>query len=237
MTIDDRRMTSPLSTAIVHSSIVARQSTIPSSSTPASARPAMSRSRWNSAPTACCSTPASPTPRTRCRMAHRDEGRVRSGLSRRTRGPHREEDVRERIEPVGRDDYAHSRRVNATAKPRPLVAGYAHSHRDDRHREHKSRTASRHSGKSNTNPDSSNRVGTTRRLFRISPVSVRMSTAPISNIHLVAGNPIFGRMPPPALTHAFRNARMNSALGSGFGDARLTGRTTHRARSASTPRG
>ena len=69
---------------------------------------------------------------------------------------------------------------------------------------------------SKAKPRSSSRPGTTRRLFRTSSVSVRRKNAPISSIHRVAGRPT--RAP-----QASRSARMNSALGSGFGAARLTG--------------
>jgi len=59
-------------------------------------------------------------------------------------------------------------------------------------------------------------VETTRRLFRISSVSVRMASAPISSIQLVAARP--KRAP-----HALRSVRMNSAFGSGCGAATMTG--------------
>jgi len=58
-------------------------------------------------------------------------------------------------------------------------------------------------------------VETTRRLFRISSVSVRIASAPISSIQFVAARP--KRAP-----HASRSVRMNSAFGSGCGAATLT---------------
>src|SRR5436190_1988448 len=72
-----------------------------------------------------------------------------------------------------------------------------------------------HSGKSKRKPASMSRRGMTRRLFKISSVSVRWKNAAISNIHLVAGKPI--RAPQAA-----RSAAMNAAWGSGQGEARLT---------------
>ena len=57
--------------------------------------------------------------------------------------------------------------------------------------------------------------GVTRRLFRISSVSVRMKTAPTSSIHRLAGKPM-------GVAHAFLKSRMNSAFGKGFGDAMFT---------------
>ncbi len=66
--------------------------------------------------------------------------------------------------------------------------------------------APRQSGYVNLKPCSSNRAGTTRRLFRMSSVSVRMKTAPISSIHLFAGR-------PKGTPQASRSIRMNSALG------------------------
>ena len=53
-------------------------------------------------------------------------------------------------------------------------------------------------------PNSSSRPGTTRRLLRISSVSVRMKKAPSSSIHFVAGS-------PTGTPTAARNARMKSA--------------------------
>jgi hypothetical protein len=85
-----------------------------------------------------------------------------------------------------------------------------------RHLLHRSRAASVHAGKWKLNPDSCSLRGTTRRLFKINSVSVRMKTAPISNIHDVAGSP--NRIP-----HASRRVRMNSALVTGYGAARLIG--------------
>src|SRR5713226_2027013 len=83
-------------------------------------------------------------------------------------------------------------------------------------RRHKSVAASGQVGNWNTNPDWSNRPGITRRLFSTNSDSVRKKKAPISSIHLVAGK-------PKPISHAARRVRMNSALGIGFGEARLTG--------------
>ena len=85
--------------------------------------------------------------------------------------------------------------------------------RDDR--AHRSRAASRHSGYLKSKPCSSSRAGTTRRLLRISSVSVRMNKAPSSSIHVVEERPI--RAP-----HARRSSRMNSAFGRGSGAAMFT---------------
>src|SRR3954467_3055569 len=52
------------------------------------------------------------------------------------------------------------------------VSGYCLP-RSSRHSRHRSVAASDHVGKRNSNPDSSNRPGTKRRLFRINSVSVR----------------------------------------------------------------
>lgn len=65
------------------------------------------------------------------------------------------------------------------------------------------------------NPCSRSLAGTTRRLLRISSVSVRMKIAPISSIHSRAGR-------PNGTPYASRSWRMNSAFGSGFGDATFT---------------
>lgn len=68
---------------------------------------------------------------------------------------------------------------------------------------------------SNLNPYSSSLRGTTRRLLRMSSVSVRMSTAPISSIQFRAGN-------PNGTPYASRSRRMKSAFGRGLGDATFT---------------
>jgi len=80
----------------------------------------------------------------------------------------------------------------------------------------KSEAASDHIGNWKMKPDCNNRPGTTRRLFRISSVSVRRKKAPTSSIHLAADRPNF-------IPHAARRVAMNSALGTGLGEARLTG--------------
>src|SRR5439155_633294 len=82
-------------------------------------------------------------------------------------------------------------------------------------RAQRSRAASSQDAKRNVNPLLSNRVGTTRRLFRINSLSVRMRKLPSSTIHVVAGKP----SDAPA---ARRSVRMKSALPSGNGDVMFT---------------
>src|SRR5277367_1889291 len=78
----------------------------------------------------------------------------------------------------------------------------------------KSQAAEGQSGKRNWKPVANSRPGTTRRLFRTSADSVRISHVPISMSHSGLGNP--KRMP-----HAWRRDRIKSPLGSGWGEARL----------------
>ncbi len=86
-------------------------------------------------------------------------------------------------------------------------------------RSHSSLAALFHFGNSNSNPDLSNRVGMTRRLFRTSSVSVFMKNAPTASCHSNAGS-------PKGMPYASRKIRMNSLFGKGFGDAMLTGPET-----------
>jgi len=62
--------------------------------------------------------------------------------------------------------------------------------RRSRQRRHRSAAAARQVGKSNKKPDWRKWPGTTRRLLRISSVSVRRKKAPISSIHLWFDRPI-----------------------------------------------
>jgi hypothetical protein len=99
----------------------------------------------------------------------------------------------------------------------PVVSAVLIHYRDPfRQRPHKSSAASGQVGSSNLKPELSNRVGTTRRLFRTSSVSVLITNVPISSTHRGAGKP----KPTP---DAARSTRMNSELANGFGEARLTG--------------
>src|SRR5439155_26981257 len=85
-----------------------------------------------------------------------------------------------------------------------------------RQRRHKSAAASAHVGNRNSNPDAGSLPGTTLRLFRSNSVSVRITKAPTSSTHRAAGS-------PKPIPQASRSVRMNSALGSGCGEARFTG--------------
>ena len=69
-------------------------------------------------------------------------------------------------------------------------------------------------------------AGTTRRLFRISSVSVRRNAAPILGIHSRVGR-------PNGTPQASRSRRMNSAFGSGFGEATFAGSPSISSRSIS----
>ena len=80
----------------------------------------------------------------------------------------------------------------------------------------KSAAADSQVANSNEKPASRSRFGVTRRLFRMSSVSVFINTAPISTIHLVPGNPTRFRS-------ARRNVAMNSRCVTGLGAARFTG--------------
>jgi len=62
--------------------------------------------------------------------------------------------------------------------------------RVSRHSRTRASAASRHGGHLNVNPPSSSLAGTTRRLFRISSVSVRKYAAPLSSIQWRAGRAI-----------------------------------------------
>src|SRR5438105_1329356 len=103
---------------------------------------------------------------------------------------------------------------------RPMIRSHA-SDRRFRQRSHKSTAAPAQSGKRNRNPEVNSLPGTTRRLLRISSVSVRKTKAPASSIHLDAGKP----QPRP---HASRRPRMKSALGRGFGAEMLIGPVSSR---------
>ncbi len=72
-----------------------------------------------------------------------------------------------------------------------------------RHRLTKSFAAAVHSGNWNSNPDCNSRSGATRRLFRMSSVSVRRKIAPSSSIHVLVGR-------PNGAPQACRKIRMNS---------------------------
>lgn len=100
--------------------------------------------------------------------------------------------------------------------PEPALPHRDHEALASPHLRQRSRAEASHSGKSKLKPDSKSLPGTTRRLFRISSVSVRMKNTPISSIQAVAGRPV-------GVPHAARKVRMNSAFGTGLGAARLTG--------------
>ena len=91
-------------------------------------------------------------------------------------------------------DLAAHNRCRPAAPGRPLPQAVSQGP-DEEGREHDGRhlahaaAAAAHIGNSNANPDSNNRAGTTRRLFKTNSVSVRTSKAPTSSIHRVAGSP------------------------------------------------
>ena len=88
-----------------------------------------------------------------------------------------------------------------------------------RHCWQRSPAASRHVGNRKEKPCRSNRPGMTRRLLRISSVSVLRKMAPSSSIQRIAGRP--NRIP-----HAFRRVRINSAFGNGSGAQRFMAPST-----------
>lgn len=84
--------------------------------------------------------------------------------------------------------------LGMTTSPRPPVyPSPVHTvtqRHDSVRRPTNSATAAGHSGYSNTNPESTSRLGTTRRLLSTSSDSVRSRRTPTSSIPRVAGSPI-----------------------------------------------
>ena len=93
----------------------------------------------------------------------------------------------QRVEPLAAQDQPHTGTAHAAVAVVEDHGIRVHAalgtRRASRHRRQRSSAASGQFGKEKENPAAESRPGTTRRLFRISSVSVRRKNAPISSIH------------------------------------------------------